>query len=185
MHLKDSKTKTRAILSRVKTKRGKDRGAGARGCEIEIISLHKKYKLRPALLKNVIKKILVFVKNPGRMRSCDVVFLDDKSIKVLNRRHKGADRPTDVLSFELHDESIRKGFTGEVIISVDRAFENSKIFGTDPKDELVLYVIHGILHLFGYDDMSPKDRVRMRRKESEILEYLCKREDLSKVLMLR
>ncbi len=153
--------------------------------QIEIINLHKKYKLAPALLKDVIKKILRFVKSPERMSSLDVVFLDDKSIKVLNRRHKGYNRPTDVLSFRFDDEGLLKDFTGEVIISVDRAFENSKIFGTGFDEELILYVVHGLLHLFGYDDISPKDRVMMRRKEKEILEYLCKREDLSKVLTPR
>jgi len=170
-------------LSRVKGQGSRVKGCGK--VEIEIINLHKKYALASALLKSVVKKILRFVKSPGTMSSLDIVFLDDKSIRVLNRRHKGVNRPTDVLSFELRDEKVRGNFTGEVIISIDRAFKNSKIFRTDLKEEIVLYVIHGILHLFGYDDETRAECVKMERKQKEILRFLCKREDLSKVLMPR
>ncbi|MFA5142939.1 MAG: rRNA maturation RNase YbeY [Candidatus Omnitrophota bacterium] len=155
------------------------------GAEIEIINLHKRYNLNGACLKSVIKKILQCVNKSRNMTSLDVVFMDDRAIKVLNKRYKGRNRPTDVLSFEFQDEPAKKAFAGEVIISVDRARENSKVFGTDFKAELVLYVIHGILHLFGYDDMSEAKRRVMRRKESEILRYLCTRENLSKVLTPR
>ena len=74
---------------------------------------------------------------------------------------------------------------GEIFISIDKALANSKIFKTTLEEEFTLYVIHGILHLTGYDDESRTGRVKMEAKQGKILEEICKREDLSKVLTLR
>jgi len=68
---------------------------------------------------------------------------------------------------------------------LDRALENSRIFGTKFEDEVVLYVIHGILHLSGYDDETHDKQRRMSKKQDEILKYLWKKENLSKVLTPR
>jgi len=159
--------------------------AGSKVQEVKIINRHKAYKINERLLKRVISQILKFCKNSEKT-GFEFVFFDDNGIKVINKRYKGSGRPTDVLSFRIN----RKEFgsdkdLGEIFISIDRAFENSKIFGTEFSHEVVLYIIHGILHLFGYDDEDVKAKCRMMAKEREVLEYLCRKEDLSKVLMRR
>ena len=65
------------------------------------------------------------------------------------------------------------------------ALRNSRVFNMPLEKELVLYVIHGILHLFGYDDEKPKERLRMFRKQDSVLETLCAKISLSKVLTRR
>jgi probable rRNA maturation factor len=141
---------------------------------IKIINLHKKYRLNEGLLKKIIRNVLKYIKKSGAAE-LEIVFLGDKSIRRLNKKYKKTDRATDVLSFRLDRYGpVSKKFLGDIFISVDRAFANSKIFKTDPGNELVLYVIHGILHLFGYDDGTAAGRRRMQDKEKKILARLCR-----------
>lgn len=140
---------------------------------VQIENRHKRYKLNGKLLKKIIKEILGSIKRPNA--ELEFIFLDDRAIKDLNKKYKGRNLPTDVLSFEM-------GPLGLVAISLDRARANAKIFNTALTYEAVLYVIHGILHLFGYDDEDPGPRRRMAYKEMRILECLSTKIDLSKVL---
>lgn len=145
--------------------------------EVSVLNLHKGYRINSRLVKIIVSYILS--KQDMRSRaSLEIVFLSDAQIRPLNKKYKGEDRPTDVLSFDLGD-------TNDIFISIDKARENSKIFGTTFQEELTLYVIHGILHLSGYDDETKKDRAGMEKRQKEILSDLCKREDLSKVLTPR
>ncbi|MFA6321329.1 MAG: rRNA maturation RNase YbeY [Candidatus Omnitrophota bacterium] len=153
---------------------------------LTILNLHRAYKINERLVKRIVTYILrrVF---PGGKTELGFIFLTDRKIRTLNKKYKGEDRATDVLSFDL---SVREAhssvpLSGEIYISVDKARKNSKIFNTRFKEEFVLYVIHGILHLVGYDDESPKDRVRMEKKQEEMLKILCRKENLSKVLTRR
>ena len=150
---------------------------------IKVRNLNRSYSLNEARIKIIVSKILRYIKRPEGT-DLDFVFLDDKSMRVLNKKYKRRDRPTDVLSFKLDKEGPNKGeFLGEIFISLDTAQRNSRIFKTCFEEELSLYIIHGILHLFGYDDQSPGDRIRMSKREMQTLNYLCKNENLSKVLM--
>jgi probable rRNA maturation factor len=108
-----------------------------------------------------------------------LVFVDDAEMRALNARHLGHDYPTDVLSFLL-DVGDAEPLTGkpgrwieaEIIVSGDTAVRQAPRYGWSPYDELTLYVVHGLLHACGYDDHSPRDKVRMRRREREVLETL-------------
>jgi probable rRNA maturation factor len=92
-----------------------------------------------------------------------VAILDDPTIHELNNRHLKHDEPTDVLSFVLEQGP---GFVeGEIIVSADTAASAAERFGWQLNDELLLYAIHGALHLAGYDDLKPTDKARMREKE--------------------
>jgi probable rRNA maturation factor len=151
--------------------------------EIKIINLNKKYKLNEARLKKIIRDVLKYLRKSGAAEF-EFVFLDDRSIRRLNKKYKNTDRATDVLSFRLDRDAPGGGkFLGNIFISVDRAFANAGIFSTGPENELVLYVIHGILHLFGYDDETPVPRRRMRDKERKVLDGVCR--NLSGVLTPR
>ena len=139
--------------------------------------MHNGYRVNTRLVKRIVSHVLKYCKRFGTVE-LELVFLTNKGIRPLNKRYKNEDRPTDVLSFDL-------GGMGEIFVSIDKALANSKIFKTTLEEEFTLYVIHGILHLAGYDDESRIDRVKMEAKQSKILEEICKREDLSKVLTLR
>jgi len=103
-----------------------------------------------------------------------------RKIKALNKKYLHRDYSTDVLAFDLSQDFTPKGkknkrikiITGEVIISADTALKNSVLYRTTPKEEIMLYVIHGILHLLGHDDSSRKGKHLMRLKEQKILQVV-------------
>ena len=153
--------------------------------KVKAANLHKSYKIDEGFAQNVASKILKMLNTENRVE-LELIFLGDNAIKKLNKKYKFRNSPTDVLSFKIDRREFgQKVFLGEIVISLDTAFKNSKIFGTSFTDEVALYIIHGILHLFGYDDEKAEDRLRMVKKQGQILERLGRCKDLSKVLMPR
>lgn len=87
-------------------------------------------------------------------------------MRALNRQYHRTDLPTDVLAFDYGDRR------ADIIISLDTARRNSRLYKTKFKDEVLLYVIHGILHLAGYSDLKLKERERMFRKQEWLFSRL-------------
>ena len=100
--------------------------------------------------------------------SISIALVDDATIQRVNRRHLGHDWPTDVISFPLSEPG-RPDLAGELVVSAEMAAATARRGGVDPWAELALYVVHGLLHLCGYDDRAAADVDAMRRRESEIL----------------
>lgn len=94
--------------------------------------------------------------------------IDDETMHELNRRHLEHDYPTDVLSFVLEDDGDH--LEGEVILSADTAASVAGELGHSPAHEQLLYVIHGMLHLVGFDDHSEADAQEMRAAEERYLQ---------------
>jgi len=101
--------------------------------------------------------------------SCEVslTVVDHARMHELNRRHLNHDFPTDVLSFLLGFDGQR--LDGEIIVSADYAADEAAHYGWPAADELLLYAVHGALHLVGYDDTTPPAAATMRQQEREIL----------------
>ena len=91
-----------------------------------------------------------------------VVFVDDATIADVHKKYMSDPTPTDVITFPANAEM---GFAGEIIVSVDHARRRSEELGEPFNRELSLYLIHGWLHLAGYDDHSENDRAAMRAAE--------------------
>jgi probable rRNA maturation factor len=98
----------------------------------------------------------------------NVLVTSSSELRALNRQFRGADRPTDVLSFpsppRRHGQA--KGVAGDVAISADIARENARRLGHSVADEAKILVLHGILHLAGFD--HERDNGEMARKESRL-----------------
>jgi len=109
-----------------------------------------------------------------------LLFVDDGDMLRLNRTWRGKDRPTDVLAFSQQEGLIPPGqenLLGDVVISVESAGRQAKERRTSIEQELDALLVHGILHLFGYDHEASASRARaMRKKEKDILERLQRRE---------
>ena len=97
-----------------------------------------------------------------------LAIVDNETIHALNRQYLQHDYPTDVISFVLEQQPAQ--LEGEIIVSVEMAVEVAKQYGWPWKDELLLYVIHGALHLIGYDDKDPQKKQAMRQAERRHLE---------------
>ena len=96
-----------------------------------------------------------------------LVFVDDREMRILHQKYLGKSSPTDVLAFG------QKGnLLGDIVISVETAKRRAPEFGNRWDVELLLYLIHGILHLVGFRDSAPNEKRKMRRKEEEILNRL-------------
>ncbi|MDD4956589.1 MAG: rRNA maturation RNase YbeY [Candidatus Omnitrophica bacterium] len=110
------------------------------------------------------------VEDLGPMRGeINVLLIDDREMRKMNRRYKDVDASTDVLAFP-RGKDMREGFlSGDIAISTDKAALNAKVYDTGFVRESALYVIHGILHLAGYDDTTPAKKRVMKKKENEIL----------------
>jgi probable rRNA maturation factor len=99
-----------------------------------------------------------------RHGAISLAVVDNATIHALNRRFLDHDYPTDVLSFALDDDP--ESLNGEIVVSADMAAATAPQYGWLVEDELLLYVIHGALHLVGFDDKTPADAAAMRAQEA-------------------
>jgi len=97
--------------------------------------------------------------------------VDDAAIRQLNGRYLAHDAPTDVLSFLL--ERSCDGLEGEIVVSGQTARRAARQYGWTAARELLLYVVHGALHLAGWRDRTRKEATAMRRRERECLARLA------------
>jgi probable rRNA maturation factor len=100
-----------------------------------------------------------------------LAFVDNPTIHQLNKRYLNHDEPTDILSFPLSEPNAKK-LTGELVIGAEVALAEAAGRGHDVQAELALYVIHGLLHLCGYDDKSESSAKEMRDRERYYLNIL-------------
>jgi probable rRNA maturation factor len=98
--------------------------------------------------------------------SISIALVDDPTIHQINARHLGHDWPTDVITFVLSDDD---ELAGELVVSGEMAATTAREAGIDPQGELALYVVHGLLHLCGYDDVTDATAAMMRQREGEVL----------------
>jgi len=108
-----------------------------------------------------------------------VLISDNDEIQNINREYRGKDMPTDVISFA-YNETDNEGIydvLGDIIISFDKVEEQSKEYEHSIEREFFYVLLHGILHLLGYDHIEDEDKKIMREKEEQILEkYNIRRE---------
>ena len=142
--------------------------------EILIKNQQKIIKLNQRKIKEIIRKILKYLK-VDEETEISVLFTDDKFIRSLNNKYRGIDKPTDVLSFSLQEGTVKPPevendkLLGDIIISVETAQKQADTLNHSMERELTVLLIHGLLHLIGYDHEEDKDYKIMREKESEIL----------------
>lgn len=116
-----------------------------------------------AIEEKTIRKALKMLPFPPSKFKVSLVYLNDAEISELNRRYLHKEGPTDVLAFPME-----KDF-GEVIVSAETAWNEAKERGIAPMGEILLYTIHGILHLLGYDDKSDEEAREMHAIEKDII----------------
>ena len=129
--------------------------------QVEVTNEQRSTPVEEDRVRSIVKMILTDADIANAEISIAVV--DDPTIHELNRRHLDHDYATDVLSFllERHSDSLE----GEIVVSGEMAFSAAGDYGWSSEEELLLYVIHGSLHLVGYDDQTPAARNQMRIEE--------------------
>lgn len=131
--------------------------------------------LDPAPLRRL--AALVLLDELGLEPEVSLVLCDDATIAELNWKYLAHEGPTDVISFPQHDltpgtpHSLGEADPfGDIVISVETAARQAAEFaGWEPTDEIALLLVHGLLHLCGYDDQDPTAQQAMRAREDELL----------------
>ena len=101
-----------------------------------------------------------------------MLLVDDAAMSALNRSYRGVNGPTDVLAFPMAEGrfgDISPDLLGDVVISTETARRHALATGTELREELALLLVHGILHLVGYDHATTLDRRKMWRRQRLIL----------------
>jgi rRNA maturation RNase YbeY len=137
-------------------------------------NIHFFFDRVPPLLKNR-KKLRRFLgslirkEGTGRkLSSLNVIFCTDQALLKVNVQYLHHDFYTDVVSFDLADSA--KEIIGEIYVSIDRVKDNSRRFGKSITRELHRVIFHGVLHLCGYKDKTPREQELMGRKEDIYLD---------------
>jgi rRNA maturation RNase YbeY len=125
----------------------------------------KKWRKRALSILHFIQKEKSRYRNFS-IRDLNIVWLDDKRIADINwqfLRHKG---PTDIITFDYQNHS------AELLISLDTTKKSARECKNSFDEELMLYLVHGVLHLAGFDDKNPRKRLKMRKEEAFVLNRL-------------
>ena len=106
----------------------------------------------------------------------NLIFVDSQNIQQLNKTYLGKSEPTDVLAFPLDSFDVSTTDTplllGDVVICPEMAMENAKAQNKTLEEEIALLVLHGVLHILGYDHAEPNEKAVMKKREKQLLSEL-------------
>lgn len=134
--------------------------------KLNIINLQKLHFIDKNRVKKLISSILKVEKKNAEL---NLVFTDNKKIKKINKTFLGHNFATDVISFAYNNSSLENNISGEIIISVEMAVKLAQKLKCTIEGEIALYLVHGLLHLLGYNDKLKKDARKMHQREKELL----------------
>lgn len=133
--------------------------------------------MRSGILRKQIERLLLALGLPDAELS--VLFAGDRAMRALNNRYRGKDRVTDVLSFSFREgahPSIQPHHLGDIVIAVPEAVRQARRAGHSVEREIELLLVHGLLHLAGYDhEKGLSETNRMRNKERTLHRLLAAR----------
>ena len=127
--------------------------------DIDFVFKHK--RLNNSWLK------LVAESEIKKLGNINIIFCSDNYILDVNVKYLGHDYFTDIITF---DYCVKNILSGDLFISIDTVRDNAEFYKTEFNDELNRVIVHGLLHLIGYDDHTPEEQKIMREKENYYLE---------------
>ena len=127
--------------------------------DIDFVFKHK--RLNNSWLK------LVAESEIKKLGNINIIFCSDNYILDVNVKYLGHDYFTDIITFDYCEKNI---LSGDLFISIDTVRDNAEFYKIEFKDELNRVIVHGLLHLIGYDDHTPEEQKIMREKENYYLE---------------
>ena len=136
---------------------------------VQVINHHSRLRFSRSETQRAVRSVLR--RESKHLSSVSVVFVGSRFIRRINRDFLGHDIITDVISFPLQDGL---GVDAELYINLERAKSQAREYKVKFKDEVLRLVIHGTLHVLGYDDTTKKAKQRMRRREDFYLTRLSK-----------
>jgi rRNA maturation RNase YbeY len=135
--------------------------------QLSVENTHVRYRIPHRETVTALKSVLKA--EATQYRLLNVVFINDRKSRHLNRTFLANDYATDVLAFRLDEGS---KLEGEVYVNLDRARIQAREYGVSFKNEVMRLVIHGLLHLIGYRDTTERSWLRMKRKQEGYLQRI-------------
>ncbi|MBM3840540.1 MAG: rRNA maturation RNase YbeY [Verrucomicrobia bacterium] len=148
--------------------------------EVAIRNRQRSRRIHARMLKRILRVLLVELLRLGDFEVC-VHLVSSSRIAWLNARFLQHSGSTDVITFDAHDTRPPGRIAGEIFISVNDAVLHARKFRTSWQSEIVRYVIHGLLHMRGFDDLQPARRRVMKRQENRLLRQIARRFPLEKL----
>lgn len=138
--------------------------------KVEMINYSRKYIIDAKKLKQLVKRI-------GELASCrdgivSVSFVGKKRIRNINKRFRKSNKATNVISFSFLDVVAGEKIIGDIVICPIVASEEANKYGNNFVDYITFLLIHGFLHLLGYDHIRKEDQLLMEKKEEEIFKSI-------------
>ena len=145
---------------------------------LTILNHQRTNKINPRFLKQVVAEL--FAELTITEAELGILLVSAKTMARVNWQFLQHTGSTDVITFDHRDfqfpiSNRQLKIHGELFICVDEAVKQAKDFGTNWQSEVVRYVVHGVLHLLGYDDLKPDLRRTMKREENRLVRHLTKR----------
>ena len=145
-----------------------------------------KIEVTPAIKDLIVKSVCTVIESEKFINNivisaynnpCEVsvTFTDNDGIRAVNNETRGIDSETDVLSFPMFDgvvDKVSETSLGDILISLEKAEEQSYVFGHSFEREVAFLVVHSMLHLIGYDHIEESDEAEMRSKQRVIMKKL-------------
>jgi probable rRNA maturation factor len=121
----------------------------------------------PVFFRNWLK-LIIKEETKNKLGEIQYIFCDDKVLYKINKTFLNHQNLTDIITFPSYKED-KKVISGEIYISIDRVKENAKKFKTSFQNEFSRVLVHGLLHLLGFNDQTSFEKVKMRQKEDYYL----------------
>lgn len=137
---------------------------------IRIVNRQKDVAISASQLKKIVDEVLHF--EGSYCEEVSIHFVSAKKIALLHQQYFGSPSVTDCISFPIDASGETCSILGDVFVCPKTAIEYVALHGGDLYEEIILYVIHGLLHLLGYDDLNATDKRKMRRRESKHMSNL-------------
>ncbi len=131
---------------------------------IHIIDQQHSLTLSPTAVEKVVAAVIAY--EGQRCDEVAVYFIDNNAMCRLHEEYFDDPSPTDCISFPIDSEAASYRVLGDIFVCPDTAITYAQEHRGDPHRETLLYIVHGLLHLMGYDDIDPKDEVQMRAAEA-------------------
>ena len=133
---------------------------------VEISNRQQAIAVNLAWLERIVRGAIAVIR--AEAAEISVLVVNDRRIAKLHAEWMQISEPTDVLTFDLGSDPPRR-LAGDIVVSGETARRVARELGWQPRQELAYYVVHGLLHLAGYDDLTPGERRRMRKRERIVM----------------
>lgn len=131
--------------------------------EVVVVNAHRRYRIRRRTIEGYVRKVMQTKR--GRI---SVVFIDSRRCRAINKKFLHHNYVTDVITFPLETGKVLEG---EIYVNLDRARQQARTYRVSVAEEVARLVVHGVLHLLGYNDRTAREAQQMTRVQERLVRF--------------